>query len=223
MKKGEKKKQQKALKRRTESGLQRQMRRAIGSPSPLVYLRQARNYPIEGCWIRRDWKATGLAVIVLARRQPNGNVIFGNYLVDRYCLGLKNTFFDADVAPEVFKHSFLPKVFQGQKPLAISPALAHEIIYGAIEYAAHFGFKPQRDFRDSQYILDPVGTHPRSGQVEFGKDGKPLFINGPYDNVDRILQQLRRTAGDGNFDFIAMLGSPDDGFSDFDADEWDGV
>ena len=156
-------------------------------------------------------------MIVVARRQPNGNIIFGSYLVDYYCLGLKDTFYKADVAPGEFKRSFLSPIFQGKQSLAISPALAHEIIYGAIEFAARFGFKPQRDFQDSQYILDPVDVHPRSGQVEFGKNGQPLFINGPYDNVDKILRQLKRTPGDGNFKFIAMLGSPDDDF--FTADD----
>ena len=94
----------------------------------------------------------------------------------------------------------------------ISPALAHEIIYGSIGYAAKFGFRLQRDFRDSQWVLDPPETHPWSGKVEFGKDGKPLFISGPYDNAEAIVRQLRRTAGEGNFNYLMMLGEPPDDF-----------
>ena len=220
MKKGEKKKQSKMLKRRTQSRVERRFDRVVGSISPLIHVRQARNYPIEGCWIRKDWKESGLAVVVLARRQPDGNFVFGNYLVDYYCLGLKNTYFNVDVPPGEFRHDYLPEMFQGTPALDISPALAHELIYGAIEYAAQFGFKPQRDFRDSQWILDPSDTHPRSGKIEFGKDGKPLFINGPYDNVDKIVRQLTRTAGEGNFDYLAMIGPPpgEDIFDDADFD-----
>ncbi|HEY4724106.1 MAG TPA: hypothetical protein VII92_19785, partial [Anaerolineae bacterium] len=145
MKKGEKKKQSKMLKRRTQSRVERRFERVVGSISPLIHVRQARNYPIEGCWIRKDWKESGLAVVVLARRQPDGDFVFGNYLVDYYCLGLKNTYFNVDVPPGEFRHDYLPEMFQGTPALDISPALAHEIIYGAIEYAAQFGFKPQRD------------------------------------------------------------------------------
>jgi len=47
-----------------------------------------------------------------------------------------------------------------------------------------------------------------TGRIEFGKEGKPLFINGPHDNVQAILRQLMRTAGEGNFDYIAHLGPP---------------
>ncbi len=57
-------------------------------------------------------------------------------------------------------------------------------------------------------MLDPPESHPVTGRIEFGKEGKPLFINGPHDNVQAILRQLMRTAGEGNFDYIAHLGPP---------------
>ncbi len=225
MKKGEKKKQRKMLKRRSESHAQRRMLRASGIATPLHYIRQARNYPLEGCWIQNGWQETGLAVVVVARRQPNGNITFGNYLVDYYCLGLKDTYCNTDVPPGEFRRSLLPRIFENAgQPMEISPALAHEIIYGAIEYADRYDFKPQRDFRDSQYLLDLPGDHPRSGKVEFGKDGKPFYVSGPYDNVDHIIHQLLRTAGEGNFDYLAQVGGAEevvleDDFADEEDDE----
>jgi hypothetical protein len=217
MKKGEKKKQQKTLKRRTDSNAQRRTQRAGGGASPLHFVRQARNYPFEGCWIQKGWRESGLAVIVIARRQPNSNIVFGNYLVDHYCLGLKNTYCNADVSPGEFRNSTLPRIFDNAgQPLEISPALAHEIIYGAIEYADRYGFKPHRDFRDSRYVLDLPEEHPRSGKVEFGKDGKPLYVSGPYDNADRIMQQLARTAGEGNFNYLMPMGGDEEVFLDND-------
>lgn len=217
MKKGEKKKQIKTLKRRTASSVQRRSQRASSAVSPRHIIRQARSYPLDGCWIQTDWKESGLAVVVVARQQPNGNIVFGNYLVDYYCLGLKNTYCNADIAPGEFRRSTLPRMFEHVGPFVeVSPALAHELIYGAIEYADHYGFKPQRDFRDSQYVLDLPGEHPLSGQVEFGKDGKPLYISGPYDNADRIVQQLMRTAGEGNFDYLLQVGGDEEVFLDED-------
>lgn len=224
MKKGEKKKQHKMLKRRTASNVQRRTQRASSAVSSLHYVRQARSYPLEGCWIQKDWQEAGLAVIVIARRQPNGNIVFGNYLVDYYCLGLKNTYFNADIAPGEFQRSMLPRMFEHVGPLMeVSPALVHEIIYGAIEYADRYGFKPQRDYRDSQYVLDLPGEYPHSGQVEFGKDGKPFYISGPHDNPDRIIQQLRRTAGEGNFDYLLQVGGDEEVFldDDFEVEEDD--
>ena len=207
MKRGEKKKRQKALKKRTA---RRQVRRQARSANPrttaLRHFRQARSYPIEGCWVQSDWNEGGLAVIVIARRQPDGNIVFGNYLVDYYCLGLKNTYCNADIPPDKLRRDYLPKMFSSTgPPIEISPALAHEIIYGGIEYAAQFDFRPQSDFKHSRLILDPPDLHPRTGAVEFGRDGKPLFIAGPYDNTDAILRQLARTAGEGNYHYLVQI------------------
>jgi hypothetical protein len=208
MKKGDKRKRRKALKKRTTSKRDRRQVRAAGATSVRSLIRRARDYPIEGCWAMDGWEEGGMTVIVIARRQPNGNIAYGGYMVDLYCLGLKNTFCNADIPTTTFHREVMPQAFGDEPPVEISPALAHEIIYGSIEYAAQYGFRPQRDYRLSQYILDPQDAHPRTGTVEFGHEGKPLFVSGPYDNVDAILRQLERTAGEGNYDYIVQVGDP---------------
>ena len=62
-------------------------------------------------------------------------------------------------------------------PLAISVDLAHEIVYGALEYARKYGFEPHPDFTrlHADQVLDRPDTHPRSHNVQFGTDGKPVF------------------------------------------------
>lgn len=226
MKKGQKKKQLKALKKRKETKSEKKQTRVLAASSSVLYhIRRAREYPIEGCWAQKNWQKdnegdSDIAVVVIARRQPNGNIVFGSYLVDRYCLGLKSTFCNADIPPGEFHREYLPDLFRAtDEPIGISPALAHEIVYGGIEYAAKFGFKPERDFRDSQYVLDPPDAHPRSGGVEFGRNGKPFFIAGPYDNADAIVRQLMRTAGEGNFEYLIMLGESPEGFFEEDESE----
>jgi len=41
--------------------------------------------------------------------------------------------------------------------------------------------------------------------LTFGKNGKPFFIAGPHDNAARILKQLEKTAGPGNYDYLVPL------------------
>lgn len=43
--------------------------------------------------------------------------------------------------------------------------------------------------------------------VEFGKNGRPRFVAGPYDDVESILKQLEVKVGPGNFDYIVPAGS----------------
>jgi hypothetical protein len=206
-KEGKKKKARQKRARRREAG--RQLQQA-GRTSALTHVRRARNYPIEGCWVREDWHVDGLAVVVIARRQPDGNLVFGVYLVDCLCLGLKNTYFNANVSVGEFYRESLPQIFHDMSWVDISPALAHEIIYGGIAYAEQLGFRPQRDFRRSQYILDLPDEHPPTGTVEFGRDGKPLYVSGPDDNVQAVLRQLDRAVGEGNYQYIVGIDGPQD-------------
>ncbi len=221
MKKGEKKRQRAALKRRARDKFRQRHAQVHASSPEELYIRHAREYPIFECLINSEWKAGGLAQMVIARRQPNGNILFGNYLVDYYCLGLKNTYCNADFTPAKYQRDVRDRVFRSSPGGAIEcPVdLAHEIIYGAIEYAARFGFKPQRDFSLSQFILEPADRFERRHNVEFGRNGKPLFISGPHDDAQAIIRQLERTAGPGNYDYLVMIGPPEDDSVMLDEDE----
>jgi hypothetical protein len=207
MKKGQKnerKKQERTLKKRSErkQKVAQMKAEAVFSDSPARIIRHARDYPIMGCWAQRDWDESGLAVILVARSQPDGAVVFGNYLVDYYCLGVKDTFCVPNISPDKFENEVLPRVFMGQPPLKIEPELAHEIVWGGVEYAESYGFRPHKDFKLSQNVLDPPETYPRRGKVEFGMDGKPFYIAGPRDNSAVIINRLMQTAGEGNFYYV---------------------
>ena len=168
-------------------------------------LRRARSYPIVGCWERGGWQADGLAVVVVVREAPYERVVLGVYLVDCQLLGVKNALYRTGVPASEVDQAYLATLIPEGRPVQISPALAHEIIYGAIEYAARFGFQPHRDFGAAQLILDPPDAHPRTGKVEFGRDGKPFYVAGPYDDVSAILDKLARTAGEGNFHYFLPI------------------
>ena len=166
-------------------------------------LQHAREYPVQDCMINADWRERGLAQILISRRQPNGRYLFAVYLVDVYCLGLKNTFYNANFLESEFRTNVRERL---TRETGLAPGdmdLALTIIYGGIDYAAQFGFKPQEDFDVSQCVLDPKDSFTPRDDVTFGKDGRPFFVSGPDDNVARIVAQLRATAGDDNFDFLS--------------------
>jgi hypothetical protein len=139
--------------------------------------------------------------ILISRRQPDGDLLFGVYLVDIFCLGLKNTFCNVDLSMSRYRRDLVDKSFGDQDFEPCSVELAHQIIYGAIAYAGQFGFRPNKDYKLSQYILEtPESIGP--ADIEFGKDGKPFFIAGPDDHVQRIMHQLESTVGKGNYTYL---------------------
>jgi len=172
---------------------------------PRYYLERAREYPILGTWVIANWQESRITPVVVARRQAEDRVLIGNCLVDISCLGIKNAYSETDISPTRFQRE-LPDMFQGE-PEECSVALAHEIIYGGLEYAARYGFQPHRDFTASlvDKVLDPPDAHPRTHNVKFGRDGKPFYVAGPYDDERKsrsVINTLMRTAGEGNFDYL---------------------
>ncbi len=167
-------------------------------------VRNAKNLPVYECLISDNWKDSGLARILLSRKQPNNESIIGVFLVDVYCLGLKNTFCNSNIAIGDYQNLKL-KMFQESSPIVCHSGLANRIIYGAIEYAKKLGFEPQKDFSLSQFVLDETSDMDLSFDIEFGKDGKPLYISGPDDNTDYIIKKLIKNVGEGNFDYLVTL------------------
>jgi len=169
-------------------------------------LRDARTFPILECWISQDWQnGSGLVQIIIARRQPNGKTCCGIYLVDKYCLGLKNTFARTNLSADRYQELY-NQISSRQRLIECSSELAHQMIYQSIDYAAQFGFEPQSDFAQSQYVLEPRGELEEPYKLTFGKNGKPFFISGPHDNAKQVITQLEKTAGQGNFDVLILQG-----------------
>jgi len=147
---------------------------------------QSEKWPIHECMINPSWKTSDLATILISRRQPNGNLTFGVYLVDILCLGLKNTYCNIDFTPARYETEVRPRLTPNEVPVDCPVSLAHGIIYGAIDYARRFGFPPQADFKLSQYVLEPREEVEPCEPIVFGKDGKPCHIPGPDNDSDRI-------------------------------------
>jgi len=124
---------------------------AITSPESL--LRDARTFPIRECWISEEWRGgSGLAPIFLARQQPNGKMCCGSYLIDQFCLGLKDTFVKTNISTDHYRELF-ETMDKRQSMVPCPIELAHQMIYAGIEYAAQFGFQPHPDWAQSQLLL----------------------------------------------------------------------
>ncbi|BCB86099.1 helix-turn-helix domain-containing protein [Phytohabitans suffuscus] len=176
--------------------------------------------PLVGCWITRQWSngltiedrpadwiddedlpplahGAGLANVTVVREHDNTDVSVCGFLVDTYCLGVKNA-----TAPCTVNRRHLPGFLAEfyaaypTDPLAVPLELAQDLVFGAVEYARTLGFDPHPDFRQA---APQLGAWQPPGRITFGHHGKPFFQQGPYDNPVRILRTLERTAGPGNY------------------------
>ena len=194
--------------------------------SPENYIRKkARSLPIHECWITENWEDSGMANIVIARSHTNGNITFCIYLVDLYCLGVKDSIYNFNT-PKTEYRSFIEKFSSGMAIELVEYALVHNIIFAAVEFAEDFGFKPCKDFTSlTEFMLEEDNEDIELIEIECGKNGKPLYVQGPDDDtakVNKIMKQLEHSAGVGNFDFIQEVDPKfGDGWGDDDEDDWD--
>lgn len=185
------------------------------TPKQYFLAGRPRTLEIHECLINADWQMKGLATILISRKHKTGNVTFSSFIVDIFCLGMK----DANSAFNRFEEDYedyRDKIFSNfmNDDMPISYDLAHNIIFGAIEYAKNLGFSPHKDWEFSQFMLEPKSSPTvEKIEVEFGKDGKPFFISGPYDKVDSVINKLEKAVGTGNFTFVAGMPDTNSGFS----------
>lgn len=202
------------------------MGKVVQMLSPENYIRKkARSLPIHECLVNSEWQNEGLAQVVVARKHTNGNITACLYIVDLFCLGIKNTQYLFNITEAEFREK--KESFDEIELEPISYTLAHNIVFAGLEFAEEYGFKPHKDFTSiTQFMLEEDTEDIELIDIECGKDGQPFFISGPYDDqatINKILAQLDRSAGPGNYKFLLQGDEAnfdsDDEFSQMSLDE----
>jgi hypothetical protein len=145
--------------------------------SPENYIKtKARTLPIHKCLIINNWKEIGMSQVAIIREHKTGNITFAVYLVDLFALGVKDSACNFNQPKSV-----IADIESRADFVEIPYSLAHNIVYGSIKFAAKHGFKSHKDFEKlGKYILEPDDEKIPFIEVEFGKDGVPLVITGPF-------------------------------------------
>lgn len=160
-------------------------------------------------YLLEDAAATGeplssLGLVLVARFSGVDRFVVCTYLIDYLCLGLKDTLGPRSM-PSTDYEAFVAGAFasfpEGYQDIELPTAQA--MVLGAANYALRLGFQPCREFAQTRSHLGDWDGEP---QLPFGYQGKPFYINGPYDNPRQVLRTLEQTVGRGNFDYIVGIG-----------------
>lgn len=116
----------------------------------------------------------------LSRQLSDGTIAFAVFLVDRYCLGVKDVMADI-LSRYEYDTQIAHKMRSEFTSKEVSPAAARKLVEAAIEYARGLGLSPHPDYQRAKLIFGAINPAECTEQFEFGKDGKPLFIAGPHD------------------------------------------
>jgi hypothetical protein len=135
---------------------------------------------------------SGMGAVVIARFKSGGRVEAGVFLLDLYCLGVKNAFFHQCHEDEFAE--FLADMLRGAgggPPEEHSGAWGRKLVEGAADYARRLGFSPHRDYKIGARVMGGIDPKQCSETFAYGFNGKPLFIAGPNDGEERCSQIMR--------------------------------
>lgn len=169
--------------------------------SPERFMREkARTLPIGKCYITPAWKESGISQIIISRVRPSGNLVIGIFLVDTFCVGVKDAAYYANMSEYDFNK--LIERYESRSGLEeISYNEAHNIIYGAIGFAEDGGIQPAMDFKIAGYVLEEDTDDISLIEYEFGKNGKHFLVINSDRREMPYLHQLKKTLGD-DFEYV---------------------
>lgn len=144
-----------------------------------------------------------VTALVTRRRRHRSGATICVYLLDVYCLGVKNAM-GPDTADDLELRPLIDRVFSGYQapPVAAPIELVRDLVFGAADYARRLGFAPHPDFQRARAHLGPW-TGPSA--ITFGHNGKPTYISGPYDDSEHIIRTLRRAVGPNGFNYTVSV------------------
>jgi hypothetical protein len=167
----------------------------------------ASRYPVLDCWLTSSLWTQGMGSVVLSRQLPNGFVAYVIFLVDRFCLGVKDVILT--VASRLDYDSRMRRHARSVgKREVISPAKARKLVEDAVAYAHSLGLAPHADYAAATRIFGDIDPAECTETFEFGKDGKPFFIAGPRDTPERcrrIVDALEQACGTGGYDYLMPI------------------
>ncbi len=180
--------------------------------------------PVLHCTISNGIAEQGLGWVIFSRESASRQVAVNAFLVDAYCLGVKNVI--AQIVTRSEYDDYFGRRLRTEMPSRTATlAEARKLLADAVAYASNLGLPPHPDYAKTIPLFGDVNPADCDVQFTFGKDGKPFFFAGPNDSPEkckRIVSALESTCGPGQFHFTMPIsgdelmhhGLPDDADED---------
>lgn len=213
-------KQAKAVRRKKMVAGRRLQAQAGASSSLTGRARQAAAAPLQCCLVQEGLFEQGNGTAVVARQTGFGEVTVAIFLLDVFCVGIKDVIFREMATAEL--EEFLDGMSRASPFSPADPAYVRKLLKELEQYARSLGFVPPADFQAAEILLGDARAEDCAISFEFGDDGMPHYIPGPSDTPSQIRQRLKRLRaklGDGGFLFTEVWDGDDDlegGFGAYD-------
>lgn len=172
-------------------------------------LQRASINPVLHCCIPRSLWEQGMGQLLLSRMLPSGDVAYAIFLVDTYCLGVKDV--AAGVVPFFsYQERIVDGLLKHFEMVNVTPEALCKIVTGAVAYAKDLGLAPHPDYLKSRALFGDINAAACTEEFVYGKDGKPCYVQGPHDSAFRrsqIMSALTKRLGPDGFYSLMSVSS----------------
>ena len=208
-KKLQKKKAKQAAKNKARKALVKKKGSRIGSPSGSFSIKQAAKFPVYQCWASGELFGGGggrMGSVWVTRKSSLGDIIMASFLLDVGCLGVKNAFIT--IVSEAEYESRLEITSINESLEEVEPSYARKLVEEAEKYANDLGFSPHKDYQLAKKIFGDIQSDECTEEFEFGRNGKPFYVAGPYDTEkfrNKVIHQLMKRCGSEGYNTLMPL------------------
>lgn len=150
-------------------------------------------FPIHECKVLENWEKTGISPVYVSRELTKDSYVFISYLVDFWCLGLKDTIIKFGITKRDLSQIY--NRGDDHDFETISYQDARSLILGAIDFAKNIDIAPHSSWNGipSSFIEAYLAYEKK---FSFGYEGKPHYISGPSDyelyDVKEIISKVSK-------------------------------
>lgn len=181
--------------------------------------------PVHCCLVNEALFETGNGNLVIARKTADGRMGVAVFMLDVYCVGVKDVILRLDASSEIER--VIAALGDIQPLTAIDAACARKLLRDLVAWSRSIGLAPHPDYAVAELLFGNIAADACTESFSFGRDGKPLLIPGPLDTRARVRQRinaLRGKLGEDGFDFMTLDEADDDEiFDDDGAADLDGA
>ena len=166
--------------------------------------RRAASSPIRHCLVSGSLFDAGLGTVILARGVSPDHLTMGIFLVDVFCLGIKDVAFKSMAGADFERYMDIADA--SDPSVSVEPSYARKLLRDVAVWAKSIGVAPHRDFAAVERLFGDVSVDTCNETFQFGRDGKPFYMPGPSESpmqIRRRTEQLRARFGDEGLERIA--------------------
>ncbi len=199
----ERRRQKKLAKKAAERKARQAERKSLSTGGSAAL---AARFPIGDCLVPTNLFDEGIGTVVLTRSLPRGEIAVAGFLVDTFCLGVKNALYHV-ISPA--EYDYYREQIEAQTPLErVHPSCLRKLVEGAVQYARDLGFAPHSDYARAAQLFGDIDAAACSVRYTYGKDGQPFYISGPHETPAqsrKIIDTLARRLGPDGFHYMTAL------------------